>query len=161
MTLGLIAALALSQVDRGSRSGLFGYFMPYQLVADGQNGSFMEKDVVIATTTVQWDRMRSKLGIDDDKNKTLTDLHGPLGAMDWTREQVVFARTPEYPTGGYSASLFKLTMEPHGDWKIELAVSAPPPGSAVIQMLTRPYVVFRMRQTEGKPWLIVHSPKPQ
>lgn len=142
------------------RSGLFGYLMDYQLVSSGDNGQVYDKDIVIAQTSVQWDKMRSVLGIDDAKDKSLQDLHGPLGAMDWTREQVVFARASEQRTGGYKLSLLRLTKEREGDVKVELLLTPPKPGTLSIEVLTTPYVLFRMKKTTGQTRLFVQTAKP-
>lgn len=157
-----LAALAVSLVglDQHHKSGLFGYLMDYQIVATGDMGSVMDQDVVIASTVVQWDKMREKLGIDEVKNRKLTELHGPLGAMDWTREQVVFARAPELPSGGYTLSMLRLTKEAREGWKIELIAKPPKKDTMVVQMITRPYLVFRMRKVDGRPKLLVQVPKP-
>jgi len=164
MTLGLLAAAlamqGIGQDDQQSKRQLFGYLMDYTTVLTGDRGNVMEKDVVVAFTKPQWDKLRVKLGISDEKEAELEKLHGPLGAIDWGREQVVFARTGSKPTGGYTASVYKLSQTSRSDtWKIELLVTPPKAGSMNIEMITYPYVVFRMRRAHDQPSLVVREAK--
>ena len=158
----VLALFSVGQDDQQNRRQLFGYLMDYTTVLTGDRGNVMDKDVVVATTKPQWDKMKVALSVTPEKAAELEKLHGPLGAMDWGREQVVFARVGQKPTGGYTAAVYKLTQTSRSEsWKIELRVTPPKPGTMSIEMLTNPYVVFRTRRTYHQPVLVVHEAKPK
>lgn len=158
MTTSVLAAfVALAvpgQDDSQHRKLPGGYMMDFTIIAQGDQSSQIKSDVVIARTVTQWDKLRGQLLISDQKNAEFTKLHGPLGAMDWGREQVVFARSPQQPTGGYSVTVQKI-MRTASSWWIDLGLTAPPPDMLTTQALTTPWVVFRMRKVSGQPALHV------
>jgi|GEM_PF-6264571 len=155
--ISLLAFLATSGIAQDTKHP-GAYLMDFKTVATGDRGESADKDVVIARTLPQWEKLRVKIGIPDEKDAEARQLHGTLGAMDWGREQVVFARTAQQRTGGYSVSVQRLTKFANS-WRLDLVLQ--PPGKDVlsIEVLTTPYVVFRMRKTTGDPTLIVHVAK--
>lgn len=131
--------------------------MDFTTVCSGDQGGIPATDVVIVKNANQWDKLRTQIAVSDEKNQEMLKLHGPLSAMDWGREQLVFARTGQERTGGYSASVVKVTVfKATGTWKLELKVTPPKPGMLSTDALTNPYVVFRMGKTNGTPQLVVH-----
>ena len=134
------------------------YLMDFKTVTTGDRGESADKDVVIARTLPQWEALRVKIGVPDEKNAEVMKLHGMLGAMDWGREQVVFARVSQQRTGGYSVAVQRITKFANS-WRIDLVLQPPPKDMLTTDALTTPYVVFRMRKTTGDPTLIVHVAK--
>ncbi len=141
----------------GGRAKFGGYFMDNTIVTTGDRGGAVGHDVEVCQTEPQWEKLRKTLGIPDDKNRAFFELHGPLGAMDWGREQVVFVRVGERPTAGFKVSMYNLTMQGHDTWQVALTVSPPPKGMMVAEVLTNPYIVFRMRRAKGMPKLVIHK----
>lgn len=160
IVLPLTLAMVSGQFDMQQRKAPGGYMMDFKVIAQGDQSGQIKGDVVIARTVTQWDKLRGQLMISDEQNAEYGKLHGPLGAMDWGREQVVFARAPQQRTGGYTATVQKI-MRTANSWWIDLGLTAPPSDMLVTEALTTPYVVFRMRKVAGTPALHVIPIKPK
>ena len=129
MTVGaLLLAISLQGVfqhDQMTPRRPGSYLMDFKTVTTGDRGESVDHDVVVAHTLPQWEKLRVKIGVPDEKNVEVQKLHGPLGAMDWGREQVVFARTTQQRTGGYSVSVQRVTKFANS-WRIDLVLQPPP-----------------------------------
>lgn len=150
-----VAMLGSLQVADQSARNPGGYLMDFKIVASGDRGEFAEKDVLFVRNLDQWQKLRTKLGIPDEKDIEARGTHGALGGIDWGREQVVFARSPQQRTGGYSLKVQRLTRFTNS-WRIDLTLQAPPKDVLTTDALTTPYVVFRCRRTTSDPTLVVH-----
>lgn len=157
MTIGLLAVtLALAVQD--DRPSLFGVAMTTQTVWTGDQSGGVEKDFVAVRNWPQWDALRAKLNISDEDNKKLRSLHGPLEGMDWNKDQLVFAKAGQRPTGGYKVSVVRaIKGRDSSTWRLDLKVTPPKKDEMTMQVLTSPYIVFRMRRVDGKPFVFVHE----
>lgn len=159
MFANLAVLLLLSPVTQDQhrvRPNIGSYMMDFTTVYTGDQGGAAPADLVVVKSASQWDKLRAQIMVSDEKNAELTKLHGPLGAMDWGREQLVFARTGQERTGGYSASVTKITLfKTTGTWKLELKVTPPKPGMLTTDALTNPFVVFRMHRATGNPQVVI------
>ncbi|MBS1713488.1 MAG: protease complex subunit PrcB family protein [Armatimonadetes bacterium] len=155
----LIAAALLGPQQHGNVR-MFGHFMKTTVVTQAAPGASMDKDLVVARSEAEWKRLREKLGLTSEQDQEWRKLHGPLGALDWKVDQVVFAQAGSRPTGGYQVKDLKVTKSASSEsWTVELYVSPPPKDSLNMTMVTYPYTVFRMRKLTGAPRLIVHQNK--
>ncbi|MBL8065890.1 MAG: protease complex subunit PrcB family protein [Chthonomonadaceae bacterium] len=157
--LSLVAQTNPRQVDH-SRFGA--YFMNFSTVWQGVYGGSAPKDIIVMRNSVQWDKLRSQIGLTDDENKKMYELHGSLGAMDWTTEQLVFLRSGTERTGGYSAKAQKvLYFRTTQSWKVTLLVTPPPKDALTTDALTNPFVVIRTRRTQSDPTVEIVRAKPK
>lgn len=150
-----IALMSSFQVIDQSGRNPGGYLMDFKVVATGDRGEFAERDVLFVRNLDQWQKLRTKLGMPDEKDVEVRQLHGALGGIDWGREQVVFARSPQQRTGGYSLKVQRITRFTNS-WRIDLFLQPPPKDMLTTEALTTPYVVFRTRRTSSDPTLVVH-----
>ena len=137
-----------------------GYLMDFKIVAVGDRGDAVEKPVAIARSLDQWNVLRTKLGVSDESYATQLKLHGPLGAMDWGREQVVVAKSQQQRSGGYELSIQRVTRFTDS-WRVDLLLQPPPKDMLTTQAMTTPYVAFRTRRTTGDPTIVVHLGQPK
>lgn len=155
----LLAAAVLAPQQHGNVR-MFGHFMKTTVVSQGAPGSAMDKDVVVARSEAEWQKLKDKLGATKEQDQEWRKLHGPLNGLDWKVDQIVFAQAGSRPTGGFQVKDIKVTKNASPEsWTVELYVAPPPKDSLNMTMITYPYTVFRMRRLAGAPRLIVHQNK--
>ena len=71
----------------------------------------------------------------------------PLPLVDFSREMVLAYFLGEKPTSGYAVEIREIALSA-GRVLVHVAVTAPPPGAPVLQVLTQPFHIVRAPRSE-------------
>jgi hypothetical protein len=113
--------------------------LPFQIIASGGLSGNSEEEYLVIRTNTGWEALWTKHVI-------FVMPPPPAPGIDFSSELVVCAFMGERSTGGYSISIEQVWAY-KGEIHVEVVKHSPPPDTAVVQVVTFPYVFVSMEKT--------------
>ncbi len=155
----IVFAIALGHAQ--VRPFPFVRMLNFVVIKNGDQGMQLTEDAALVQNENQWDNIRGSIGVTDEINKSLKELHGPLHFMDWHHDQIVIVRGPEVMTSGYNLKIDKILKFSDDRWNLHATLIPPPRNQLNAQVISRPYSAIRMARMECKPRLDITVKKPR
>ncbi len=127
--------------------------MTFVTVTSGDQAFAASEPVLVARSETEWVSLANSLAIDEEQRASFRQKGAALDGLDWAKHQLVFARAPEQPTGGYRLEVTRIVEARPGAWTLEARVRKPNPDDLVMQVITTPWTIVRTARTASVPRL--------